>query len=154
MAASGALRQVAVILLLLPVLLLSSCSPPRDGYVGIGRDAEGDLRVYVRTCHHPLDAVSLSWPDDPNAANSNEEVFAEWTINSQSDRLRAVGPLFGTATGEIVTVRPLWTLPAAPKNMALHGFTDDASFAADETDPPNRTVTLAVFDAIDCSQYG
>lgn len=175
------LRLLACCLFLGVALGVTGCSVPTDGWVGVGRDTVGKLRVYVRTCHHPMNRANLSWPDDPNGANSGEEVFAEWTIGPQPDPLRANWPLLGSApdTG-VVPTRPLTKVPGPPKNMYIFAGTDDDSFSASgpflftaadlqklrrgqvlvenntgrDSDPPNKTITLAAFDALDCTQYG
>ncbi len=162
-------------------LAVTGCGVPDDGWVGVGRDEDGNLRVYLRTCHHPMDGASLSWPDDPNGANFHEEVFAEWTIGPQPDPLRADWPLLGSApASRVVADRPLTKVPGPPKNMYIFAGTNDNTFSASgpflftaadlkklrpgqvlvdnntgrESDPPNKTITLSQFDAIDCTQYG
>jgi hypothetical protein len=162
-------------------LSLAGCSVPTDGWVGVGRDSQGTLRVYVRTCHHAMDGASLYWPDDPKGGNSGQEVFAEWTIGPQPDPLRLNWPLLGSAAGSGVTAdQPLKKVPGPPKSMSIFAGTNDNSFSAsgpylftasdletirpgqvlvenntgNETDPPNKVIGLSDFDALDCTQYG
>jgi hypothetical protein len=128
-----------------------------------------------------MDGASLSWRDDPQGANSAEEVFAEWSIGPQPDPLRPSWPLLGSAEGSGVTAdRPLKKVPGPPKNMYIFAGTNDNSFSAsgpylftasdletlrpgqvlvenytgNETDPPNKVIRLSDFDALDCTQYG
>lgn len=174
-------RLLTCCLLLGVAFGLAGCGVPTDGWVGVGRDSQGVLRVYVRTCHHPMDGASLSWPDDPNGANSGEEVFAEWSIGPQPDPLRPNWPLLGAAANSgVAATRPLLKVPGPPKNMYIFAGTNDDSFSAsgpylftasdlkalrsgqvlvenntgNEADSPNKVIRLADFDALDCAQYG
>ena len=162
-------------------LVLAGCGVPLDGAVGVGRDTEGNLRVNLRTCSHPMDGATLYWPDDPNGADSNNEVFAEWTIGPQPDPLRADWPLLGASdVGGVEAERRLDELPRPPKNMGIYAGTNNNSFSASgpylftaadlkrlrpgqvlvdnntgkESDPPVKIVSIDAFNTLDCSQYG
>lgn len=154
---------------------------PPDGEVGVGRDTKGNLQVYLRTCNHPMDGATLYWPDDPNGADSNNEVFAEWTIGTQPDPLRVEWPLLGTtAQSGISAERPLGEVPTPPKNMSIYAWTSSNTYSAGgpyqftaadlnklrpgqvlvdnntgrESDPPVKAISLDAFNALDCTQYG
>ncbi|WP_344808892.1 hypothetical protein [Microlunatus ginsengisoli] len=175
-------RWRMVVALAVVALVAAGCSVPRDGWVGIGRVADGRLWVYLRTCHHLLDGASLYWPDDPNGANSNNELFTDWSITAPVRGLKVAWPLLGPVVNGVVPTTPLESVPAKPKNMAIYGWTEDSSFSADgpyEFDaddldalkpgqvliandlgpsdtsdmPPNKVVTLAQFNALDCAQF-
>lgn len=161
----------AVTLLLVP---LAACTVPPDGNVGIGPNADGVLTVYLRTCHYPMDGATMYWPDDPNGANSNEEVFADWKIKAQPARLQLNWPLIGAGNDIVSATHPLRAVPGKPKDMAIYAWTDDNSYSADgpyqfrardllrlkpgqvlTSDPDGSTVTsISKFNDIDCSQFG
>lgn len=174
-------RLLTALLLVIAGVLLGGCGVPEDGWVGVGRMSDGSFRVYLRTCTQPLNGATLYWPDDPNGANSNEEVFAEWILESaQRGPVRADWPLLGQGEGEIAATRTLEKVPGPPKNMAVDAWTRDASASAggpylftardldslkrgqiliandtrNENGPPNKTVSRAAFDALDCADFG
>ena len=165
-------RWLVAVALAIP-LLLGGCSVPPDGYVGIGRALDGSLWVYIRTCHHRMDGATLYWPDDPNGANSNEEVFARWEIARQPDPLRASWPLLGPGANGVTATKQLAEIPARPKNMAIGAGTRNNSRSAGGpygftaktlaklkpgqiltgNAPKNTAISMAEFDAIDCTQF-
>lgn len=166
--------------LIVSALTFTGCTVPPDGRVGVGRDADGELRVYLRTCQHSMDGATLYWPDDPEGATSNQEVFAEWTFEQQPGPMSVDWPLLGRAqSGAVKTQQPLEKMPGPPRNMGIYAWTHDSSYSAGgpylftstdltnvrpghvlvssntgrDTDPPNKIISLSNFDALDCLQY-
>lgn len=160
--------------------LLSGCSVPENGWMGVGRNDQGELRVYLRTCGQALDGATLYWPDDPTG-NSENEVFGDWSFQTpQPSTTAADWPLLGQTPGGVIATQPLDALPGPPKNMAIHAWTRDASASAsgpylftetdlkrlepgrvlipnntgNESDPPNKTISLSQFEALDCAVFG
>ncbi len=155
---------------------LTGCSVPIDGWVGVGRANDGTLRIYLRTCTQPVDGATLLWPDDPKG-NSDQEVFADWTIvTPHRGPYQVDWPLLGTSSGEVETTQQVDVLPGPPKNMKLYAWTDDATTSADGPyrftsadldhlkpgqilidDPagdethPNKTISWSAFSALDCA---
>lgn len=157
---------------------MTGCSVPLDGWLGVGRASDGTLRVYLRTCTQPVDGASLWWPDDPRG-NSDQEVFADWTIAARHQGpLQLDWPLLGPSAGEVATTQSLQVLPGPPKNMGLMAGTRDASTSAsgpylftssdlDHIKPgqiliedptgdekhPNKTVSQSAFTTLDCAVF-
>lgn len=157
--------------------LTAGCGVPDDGWIAVGRANDGSFRVYLRTCTHPVDGATLYWPDDPNGDNSNEEVFADWTIAATADGPTAIDwPLLGAAGGTVTAQRALRAVPQPPKNLALYAWTRDNTTSADgpfqvgasdldrlkpgqllvpndtgsDDDPPNKAITREAFSQLDC----
>jgi hypothetical protein len=171
---------VTTLLLVVPGVMLGGCGVPEDGWVGVGRNPDGQFEVYVRTCEHALDGSTLYWPDDP-AGNSEAEVFGEWTFQQGGQgATRVEWPLLGQGQNEVTALRPVAQLPDPPKNMAIYAWTRDASASAggpyqftaadlnelrpgqvlvdnntgNESDPRNKAISRKAFDALDCAAFG
>lgn len=166
---------VGVVIAAAPLLI--GCGVPDDGRLGVGRADDGSLMVYLRACNQPLDGATLYWPDDPAGADSNEEVFAEWTI--LADDLSVEWPLLGRSGQGVVAKLPLTSVPGTPKNLGIYAWTRDNTtsasgpfvFTADDLDalkpgevlvenvtgtdasPPIKAISRADFDNFDCGQF-
>lgn len=128
-----------------------------------------------------MDGATLYWADDPRSSGSDNEVFAEWTIGPQPNPLQVDWPLLGTSTTNgVEAVHPFGGIPAPPKNMAIYAGTRQNTYSASgpyqftaadlkklkpgqvlvsndtgrESDPPVRVVSVAAFNAIDCTKFG
>lgn len=160
--------------------LLSGCSVPENGWMGVGRSDQGEFRVYLRTCGQTLDGATLYWPNDP-IGDSEGEIFGEWSFRTPQPAATGVHwPLQGQARGAVIATRPVAALPVPPKNMAIYAWTRDASASAGgpylftqadlekltpgqilitndtgkESDPPNKAISRSQFEALDCAVFG
>lgn len=164
------------------VSLLGGCSVPADGQIGIARNADGNFSVVVRTCTTGVDLAQLSQATDDPATNPGL-VLGEWELPGGPDALQVQWPLLGeSVNAEVVEpVHTLSELTTAltiaawsgvdtyhaegPDNFtradleALEpGFVLAPSYALEVADPaleePGFTVvSVAEFDAIDCTLY-
>jgi len=128
-----------------------------------------------------MDGAWLYWADDPRSSGSANEVFDEWSIGPQEYPLQADWPLLGaSSTNGIEAVHPLGDIPTPPKNMAIYAGTRQNTYSASgpyqftaadlkklkpnqvlvpndtgrESDPPVKVVSVAAFNAIDCTRFG
>lgn len=108
-------------------------------------------------------------------------MFGEWTFEpTQQGPADLDWPLLGPGEGAVVAARPVTKLPDPPKNMAIYAWTRDATTSAggpyqftaadldglkpgrvlianntgNESDPPNKMVSRAAFDTLDCADFG
>ena len=128
-----------------------------------------------------MDEAWLYWADDPRSSASDNEVFAEWSIGPQPNPFQADWPLLGaSSTNGVEAVHPLDDIPAPPKNMAIYAGTRQNTYSASgpyqftaadlktlkpgqvlvsndtgrESDLPVKVVSVAGFNAIDCTRFG
>lgn len=161
-------------------LSTAGCGVPEDGRLGIGRDSRGALRVYLQTCHAPMDNATLYQPSDDS--NPQEEAITNWQIDPQPNLLKIEWPLLGPGTSSIRADQPLAALPDSTE-LAIGGYTSSNTYSAGgpwrftekdvdrlrpgqvlisneggdpaDLDRPNTVVIeKSAFDQLDCSRYG
>lgn len=61
------------------VLMLTGCTPPFDGDIGLGLDSDGDVIASVQMCRRSADSVIAFF--EPDSGSTDEERLAEWRFD-------------------------------------------------------------------------
>lgn len=108
--------------LVLIMTSLTACSAQPIGVIGIGRDQQGTLLVYLRSCHYPIPGVKLFDQAYFGGADFGEDqILAEWRITADSTESTVVWPLFGDSPPAVVAEKRIDALPAIV--MDIRGWT-------------------------------
>lgn len=109
-------------------LALCGCSVPEDGWVGVGRDPDGELRVFVSTCH-PMDGATLYYATGSRVVDRDVAV-KEWEIDPEARSLTIEWPLLRNDIASFgVEVTDSAPLPDT-KVLTISAWTNDNSHFA------------------------
>lgn len=108
--------------------LLSSCTVPEDGAVGLTVDDAGHPVGVLVTCEHPIDGVTLYSPDGPQHGDAPSAQYGRWELSAGPHAVRR-WPLEQLTSGDGVKVlqslRPL----DAGREYSMYGWTYDNSWS-------------------------
>lgn len=103
---------------------VSACGIRSDGWIAVGRDLSGAIRVYLKTCTATMSYAKL-YPAE-SSQGASDMTFAQWNITPP--RTSADWPLLGASNGQVVVARQVNKIPA--ENMALGAWNSNDSLTA------------------------
>lgn len=158
---------------------LSACSVPVIGLVGVGRDPQGVLRVYVRNCERVMSYAALEPASDGSTGSYPSPRLAEWEITADARSLKIDWPLQGPGEGGVVTTRPLSSASSVSERLLIGAWSGDSNYRSEGpnpftlgelatikpgqvliadrspyANPLNVVVAIEDFNDIDCTQFG
>lgn len=161
--------------------VLSSCSVPLDGRIGIARAQSGELEVVLRTCGSAMGVATVSSLSLDESSSMGQQVLGEWRLTKVPVEGLLRWPLLGPSENDVEATIELTDTLGLPDSLVLEAsgnsyradgpylfapadieslepgtvLTSDLRPLDDQTEVTanHAVVTEAAFEATDCTLY-